>query len=88
MTSRVEASPDRPGNPVESDAGRRTLLKMAALGVTASAVPSLTSAPAQAQYAGAWDKTFPKSEAVHHRKVSYRNRLGIELVADLYTRSC
>lgn len=85
MTPRDEASPDRPGNPVEPHAGRRALLKMAALGATASAVPSLTSGPAQAQYAGAWDKTFPRSEAVGHRKVSYRNRLGIELVADLYT---
>lgn len=31
-----------------------------------------------------WDKTFPMSDKVTHRKVSYDNRLGINLVADLY----
>lgn len=31
-----------------------------------------------------WDKTFPKSEKVNHRKVSFSNRYGITLVADLY----
>ena len=32
-----------------------------------------------------WDKTFPKSEKVEHRKVTFRNRYGITLAADLYT---
>ena len=31
-----------------------------------------------------WDKTFPKSEKVNHKKVTFHNRYGIELVADLY----
>lgn len=31
-----------------------------------------------------WDKTFPKSEMVNHRKVTFHNRYGITLVADLY----
>lgn len=31
-----------------------------------------------------WDKTFPESEKVHHRKVTFRNRYGITLAADLY----
>ena len=31
-----------------------------------------------------WDKTFPKSEKVNHRKVTFQNRFGITLVADLY----
>ena len=31
-----------------------------------------------------WDKTFPKSEKVNHRKVTIHNRYGITLVADLY----
>lgn len=31
-----------------------------------------------------WDKTFPKSEKVNHRKVTFYNRYGITLVADLY----
>lgn len=32
-----------------------------------------------------WDKTFPKSEQVNHRKVTFHNRYGIVLAADLYT---
>ena len=31
-----------------------------------------------------WDKTFPKSDKVNHRKVTFVNRYGITLAADLY----
>ena len=31
-----------------------------------------------------WDKTFPKSEKVDHEKVTFINRYGITLAADLY----
>lgn len=31
-----------------------------------------------------WDKTFPKSAKVDHRKVTFKNRYGITLAADLY----
>lgn len=31
-----------------------------------------------------WDKTFPKSDKVDHRKVTFINRYGITLAADLY----
>ena len=31
-----------------------------------------------------WDKTFPKSEKVSHSKVTFMNRYGITLAADLY----
>ena len=31
-----------------------------------------------------WDKTFPQSERVEHSKVTFRNRFGITLAADLY----
>ena len=31
-----------------------------------------------------WDKIFPKSEKVRHRKVTFHNRYGITLAADLY----
>ena len=33
---------------------------------------------------GAWDKTFPKSEKVAHSKVTFTNRYGITLAADMY----
>lgn len=31
-----------------------------------------------------WDKTFPKSDKVNHRKVTFHNRYGITLAADIY----
>lgn len=31
-----------------------------------------------------WDKTFLKSEKVNHRKITFHNRYGITLAADLY----
>ena len=31
-----------------------------------------------------WDKTFPKSDEVNHKKVTFHNRYGITLAADLY----
>lgn len=31
-----------------------------------------------------WDKTFPKSNQVDHQKVTFKNRYGITLAADLY----
>ena len=31
-----------------------------------------------------WDKTFPKSTKVDHKKVTFKNRYGITLAADLY----
>jgi len=32
-----------------------------------------------------WDKKFPKSDKVEHKKVTFHNRYGIELAADMYT---
>lgn len=31
-----------------------------------------------------WDKTFPQSDKVNHRKITFHNRYGITLAADLY----
>lgn len=31
-----------------------------------------------------WDKVFPKSDGIHHEKVTFTNRYGITLAADLY----
>lgn len=31
-----------------------------------------------------WDKTFPRSEQVEHKKVTFHNRYGVTLAADLY----
>lgn len=36
------------------------------------------------QLAQQWDKKFPRSDKVEHRKVTFKNRYGITLAADLY----
>src|SRR5438309_1542205 len=66
------------------DSDRRDLLKLAAAGVASIGALSAMSDTAFAQCDGGWDKTFPQSDRVDHRKVSYNNRLGITLVADMY----
>ena len=50
---------------------------------------SLIMITAQAQDSTArvknnWDKTFPQSDKVSHEKVTFRNRFGITLAADMY----
>ena len=76
------AKPDQNGPDIE----RRNLLKIAG-GIAAMSMASTTaSAFAQApmQLTEAWDKTFPKSNKVDHRKVTFKNRYGITLAADWY----
>lgn len=63
--------------------GRRNILKLTGVGVAVHSMMSVDP-PAFAQSTLAWDQTFPKSERVDHRKVSFYKRLGITLVADLY----
>lgn len=64
--------------------GRRLLLRLAGTGAVVLAALSVTGGTASAQTTLAWDKTFPQSNRVDHQKVSFYNRLGIHLVADLY----
>jgi len=67
------------------------LLKLAGLGLLlvttvgaagAAEEKVVTSAPAPRQQV--WDKTFPANKQVTLQKVSYTNRLGIKIVADMY----
>lgn len=64
--------------------GRRNLMKATGIAVAAiGMVQAAGTTPAFAQ-ASAWDKVFPKSDTIDHQKVSFKNRYGITLVADLY----
>lgn len=72
----------------------KTTALMAVLGSTLlggnamSALPqnvTTIEVPAQTiQLTQEWDKIFPKSDKVEHRKVTFKNRYGITLAADLY----
>lgn len=46
--------------------------------------PSTAQAGQALTLASEWDKTFPKSSRVDHEKVTFCNRYGITLAADLY----
>lgn len=46
---------------------------------------SINNDPAKLVLTQEWDKTFPESKRVNHRKVTFPNRFGITLAADLYT---
>ena len=37
------------------------------------------------EFTNQWDKTFPQSDKVNHKKVKFTNRYGITLAGDLYT---
>lgn len=68
------------------NAGRRNLLKLTGVGVVAVSAASFLKAPNAKALAMTqeWDKVFPKSEKVDHQKVTFKNRYGITLAADLY----
>jgi len=55
-------------------------LSMTALGLVFAAPDSAFSASTDAS----WDKVFAKSDKVNVKKVTFKNRFGIELVGDLY----
>jgi len=65
---------------------RRGVLRAGAAGLVTLGVLSIPSiSPAKApDMTQDWDKTFPRSNAVDHQKVSFKNRYGITLAADLY----
>ncbi|ARU27516.1 alpha/beta hydrolase [Cellvibrio sp. PSBB006] len=69
-------------------AGRRQLLKLTGTGIAAACMASAIAAPAAAEttlnLGDSWDKTFPRSEKVEHKKVTFTNRYGITLAADVY----
>lgn len=69
-------------------ASRRNLLTVAGVGLASLSVGSAAAAPAgtdsEVRLGSTWDKTFPRSAKVEHRKVTFRNRYGIVLAADVY----
>jgi fermentation-respiration switch protein FrsA (DUF1100 family) len=65
---------------------RRELLKLTGAGAAAVGAASVFNTPnAKAQnMSNEWDKVFPRSDKVDHEKVTFKNRYGITLAADLY----
>lgn len=70
---------------------RRTTLQagLALAGAPLATLPAAAASPTNRGNAGPalttrWDKTFPQSSRVTHRKVTFSNRFGIAIAADLY----
>lgn len=72
----------------EAGQARRQMLMLTGAGIAAFGVGAAGAVPATAaapeKRTDVWDKTFPKSAKVEHRKVTFGNRYGITLAADLY----
>lgn len=60
------------------------MLAMTAMTTKAQDVQNKATQSNTLQLENQWDKTFPKSDKVRHEKVTFRNRFGITLAADLY----
>jgi len=75
-------------NQEELNMSRRNLLKMTGAVLATIGLSTMATSPAFAQselqLSEEWDKTFAESDTVNHSKVSFKNRYGITLAADLY----
>lgn len=60
------------------------MLAMTTLTTNAQGVYNKAAKQNSLQLVNEWDKTFPKSDKVRHEKVTFSNRFGITLAADLY----
>lgn len=60
------------------------LLGAALTGVSTMSDAQTTNPTEPVSMVTQWDKTFAQSDKVGHRKVTFKNRYGITLVADLY----
>jgi len=87
MSNRTETN-THPINPESPDVSRRKLLQKTGVGIASLSIGALAtnsvSAQPQLKATYKWDKKFAKSKKVDHKKVSFRNRYGIVLSADLY----
>jgi uncharacterized protein len=70
-----------------SESRREFLQKSVVLGAgiaLASSANAFASDEKKSKLTTKWDKLFPKSSKVDHKKVTFKNRYGITLVGDLY----
>ncbi|MCD2323053.1 alpha/beta hydrolase [Sphingomonas sp. IC-56] len=73
-----------PKSTIGGQLSRRGILQISGAAAAATSLMTLPSTAAAADHAAGWDKVFPKSSRVDHRKVNFKNRYGITLSGDLY----
>ena len=65
------------------------LISLTGANIAMAAENTLSKAPSEtinvSQLPETWDKVFPEDARVSHHKITFHNRYGITLVADLYT---
>lgn len=64
---------------------KKALSSLALGAILATSLVAKGEADMPKNVVSAWDKTFAKSDKVNHKKVAFKNRYGIVIVADLYT---
>ncbi|MBE2321132.1 alpha/beta hydrolase, partial [Solirubrobacter sp. CPCC 204708] len=91
MHQPTDKNPDTEQNLSRPAFARRDFLKTTGTCIAALGVMSVPASAALAAGTGDtkmsdtnWDKTFPKSDKVDHRKVTFKNRYGVILSADVY----
>ncbi|MFD3317922.1 alpha/beta hydrolase [Alteromonas macleodii] len=57
---------------------------ISAIGLSANSSFASDEGANKVEQSAKWDKTFPKSNKVEHRKVTFKNRYGFTLCGDLY----
>ncbi len=62
----------------------KTILVTGLLAVSTASVAQKTTTMEKLELVQEWDKTFPQSDKVNHSKVTFSNRFGITLAADMY----
>lgn len=66
----------------------RTIITIGLCLIASTAIAQNNSSKMKAEHltlTNEWDKTYPKSNKVNHSKVTFVNRFGITLAADMYT---
>lgn len=74
---------------------KKSLRTLVAVAVAAAAISTVSAKPKdnmqgvvkmeKLKLESKWDKTFPQSDKVNHKKVTFVNHFGITLAADMYT---
>lgn len=74
----------QPGNPAQIESATQPVQESVAAAINYKDMKDTSIKIEPIELTDEWDKVFPLSEEVNHRKVTFANHFGITLAADLY----
>lgn len=77
-------SATQPGNPAQTESATQPAQESVAAAINYKDMKDTSIKIEPIELTDEWDKVFPLSEEVNHRKVTFANHFGITLAADLY----